>query len=268
MTLANRPRSPRHRHRARGGRARAAAPRRGRLDRGDQVGDRRHRHRGRPRGRGAHPRATGRASGPATASSARSPAPSAAHRHHLGRRPDRRHRQLRVRHPGVRGEHRRGRAASPSPDQWEALAGAVFSPATGELFHAAHGERRLAAADSGSPSTRSRARRRPAGDRVRLQPGDPRRRPRPRRARHADGARSAAHRRGIASTSPMSPPGGSTATSSAACSRGTTRPARCSSPRPAGASEGRRRRTTCRTPLFVAAGPGLFDGLLAAALGD
>ena len=31
----------------------------------------------------------------------------------------------------VRGE--------PSPDQWEALAGAVFSPPTGELFHAAHG---------------------------------------------------------------------------------------------------------------------------------
>ena len=30
------------------------------------------------------------------------------HRHHVGRRPDRRHRQLRVRHPRLRGEHRRG----------------------------------------------------------------------------------------------------------------------------------------------------------------
>ena len=29
---------------------------------------------------------------------------------------------------------------APEPDRWEALAGAVFSPSTGELFHAAQGE--------------------------------------------------------------------------------------------------------------------------------
>ena len=50
-------------------------------------------------------------------------------------------------------------AASPIPDQWEALAGAVFSPATGELFHAARGRGRLAGRTSGSRSTPSRRRR-------------------------------------------------------------------------------------------------------------
>ena len=46
----------------------------------------------------------------------------------------------------------------PVPDQWEALAGAVFSPATGELFHAAQGAgawlygRRLAVNAEPSPA--------------------------------------------------------------------------------------------------------------------
>ena len=35
-------------------------------------------------------------------------------------------------------------AGDPRPDTWEALAGVVFSPANGELFHAARGQRRVA----------------------------------------------------------------------------------------------------------------------------
>ena len=47
-------------------------------------------------------------------------------------------------------------AGEPEPGPWEALAGVVFNPATGELFHAARGSGRVARRTRGSRSTPSR----------------------------------------------------------------------------------------------------------------
>src|SRR6187200_1816877 len=132
----------------------------------------------------------------------------------------------------VRGE--------PSPDQWEALAGAVFSPPTGEMFHAAHG--------AGAWLD---------GSRLAVNPE-----PSPAGALLATGfgympatspeSRESCRWRGICgasephpSTSPMSLRAGSTAISSGVCSRGTTPPERCWSPRRGDGSPGSSSRT-CR----------------------
>ena len=127
---------PRDRPRGRRRWSRSGRPR-GR-DRGrHQVQRRRRRHRGRPGQRGADPRRGSWPPVPTTASSARrATSVSGDQRHPLGGRPDRRHRQLPLRHPGVRRVHRGAVAGRTVP---ETVAAVVVDVAHGMAYTATPG---------------------------------------------------------------------------------------------------------------------------------